>query len=163
MTEAQEFFTASEAPRFLRYSPATMAIWRSQGRGPAYMKIGHSVRYRRDDFTAWAMRGDTARQQIEELAACHRSQRARVKRPRGRAGAAQRQRRLSAEPNCRDCAAEGLTRAAVAIDHIIPLALGGQDTDEDVRALCRGCHELRTRKLRESHSAGKNASTPPAY
>lgn len=144
MTEAQEFFTAKEAADFLRYSSATLAIWRSQGEGPAYFKIGKSVRYGRSDLTAWATGGEAIRREIAGLADCHQIQRTKAKRARGRAGAAQRQRRLAAEPNCRDCAELGFERPAQEIDHIIPLGMGGRDTDDNVRSLCRSCHARRS-------------------
>lgn len=38
------------------------------------------------------------------------------------------------------CKAEGVTRLADVIDHIQPLALGGDDSDENCRSLCNPCH-----------------------
>lgn len=32
------------------------------------------------------------------------------------------------------------------VDHVQPLALGGEDTDGNVQALCRPCHKLKTRE-----------------
>lgn len=144
MTEAQEFFTAKEAADFLRYSPATLAIWRSHGEGPAYLKIGLSIRYRRVDLTAWANGGEATRCAIASQSECHQVQRTKAKRARGRAGAEQRLRRLTAEPNCRDCAELGFEWPAQEIDHIIPLGMGGSDTDDNVRSLCRSCHASRS-------------------
>ncbi|MER5862191.1 HNH endonuclease signature motif containing protein [Kitasatospora sp. NPDC002040] len=34
--------------------------------------------------------------------------------------------------------------SAIDVDHIIPLALGGEDTDGNVQALCRPCHKGKT-------------------
>lgn len=34
--------------------------------------------------------------------------------------------------------------SAVDVDHVRPLALGGEDTDGNVQVLCRGCHRLKT-------------------
>lgn len=34
----------------------------------------------------------------------------------------------------------GLTRVADVVDHIIPLAMGGSDEDENTRNLCHPCH-----------------------
>jgi 5-methylcytosine-specific restriction protein A len=65
---------------------------------------------------------------------------------RGRLGMAMRKRRLNAEPLCRDCQAKGIVRAAVTPDHIKPLALGGEDVDDNIRCLCTECHEKRTRE-----------------
>lgn len=158
MSEIREFFTPKEAAEFLRYSAATLAIWRSRGEGPAYVKIGHSVRYLRDDLKLWATGGELVRRRIEKEADCHIASGAKAKRARGRAGAEQRRRRLAAEPNCRDCAAEGVQRPAAEIDHIVPISMGGTDTDDNVRALCRPCHAVRssdvaTGKFREQGGA----------
>lgn len=63
---------------------------------------------------------------------------------RGRAGMAQRARRLAAEPLCRHCAEKGLTTAAVTPDHIIPLGKHGTDTDDNIQCLCGPCHDAKT-------------------
>lgn len=60
---------------------------------------------------------------------------------RGRAGQAQRRRRLDAEPLCRICLTRGVTRASVVPDHIKPLAHGGTDVDSNIRCLCKPCHD----------------------
>jgi len=62
----------------------------------------------------------------------------------GRAGVALRIRRLANEPLCRLCKAKGKTRAATTPDHIVPLALGGKDTDDNIQCLCKSCHEIKT-------------------
>ena len=67
-----------------------------------------------------------------------------TERLRGRAGVKQRLRRLHAEPLCRDCKAKGIYTLAVTPDHIIPLAKGGTDTDDNIRCLCGPCHDRRT-------------------
>lgn len=63
-----------------------------------------------------------------------------TQRLRGRAGQAQRRRRLIAEPLCRLCAEHGIVTASVVPDHIIPLAHGGLDVDSNIRCLCSPCH-----------------------
>jgi 5-methylcytosine-specific restriction protein A len=63
---------------------------------------------------------------------------------RGRKGMALRQRRLANEPLCRDCGDKGVVRASTVPDHIVPLALGGSDTDDNIRCLCATCHRIRT-------------------
>lgn len=63
---------------------------------------------------------------------------------RGRAGMAQRRRRLEREPWCRDCKGRGVLTPSVVPDHIVPLAKGGKDTDDNVRCLCDQCHKIRT-------------------
>lgn len=60
---------------------------------------------------------------------------------RGRKAVEQRRRRLMAEPLCRLCKERGLVAASTVPDHIKPLALGGSDTDDNIRCLCQPCHE----------------------
>ncbi len=67
-----------------------------------------------------------------------------TERLRGRAGVAQRKRRLAAEPLCRDCAAKGIVTPATVPDHIIPLEHDGPDDDSNIRCLCEPCHLIRT-------------------
>lgn len=67
-----------------------------------------------------------------------------TERLRGRLGVAQRERRLRNEPLCRDCKSAGLIRIATVPDHIVPLSLGGRDTDDNIRCLCADCHRVRT-------------------
>jgi 5-methylcytosine-specific restriction protein A len=62
----------------------------------------------------------------------------------GRAGVELRKRRLAREPLCRDCKAKGNYTASTVPDHIIPLALGGEDIDTNIRCLCGPCHDRRT-------------------
>ena len=62
----------------------------------------------------------------------------------GRKGQALRKRRLWAEPLCRDCLEQGKVTEATVPDHIKPLALGGTDTDDNIRCLCGPCHDKRT-------------------
>jgi 5-methylcytosine-specific restriction protein A len=63
---------------------------------------------------------------------------------RGRKGVELRKRRLQAEPLCRRCRERGLTTAATTPDHIVPLALGGEDVDSNIRCLCGPCHDIVT-------------------
>lgn len=65
---------------------------------------------------------------------------------KGRRGVAIRKARLARQPLCEDCTVKGLTVIATEVDHIIPLARGGKDTDDNVRSLCRAHHEARTRE-----------------
>ncbi|WP_417585107.1 HNH endonuclease [Pelagibacterium sp.] len=65
-------------------------------------------------------------------------------RKRGRAGMAQRKRRLQAEPLCRHCAVQGLTTPSTVPDHIIPLKDGGTDDDTNIQCLCEQCHAIKT-------------------
>lgn len=65
---------------------------------------------------------------------------------RGRKGVELRKRRLRNEPLCRMCKAQGKVRAATVPDHIKPLALGGTDTDDNIRCLCAEHHDQVTRE-----------------
>lgn len=42
-----EMMTTHDVAALLAVSPQTLAIWRSKGRGPDYMKFGKVVRYER--------------------------------------------------------------------------------------------------------------------
>lgn len=46
-----------------------------------------------------------------------------------------------------ECAGCGLTilASAVDVDHILPLAKGGEDVPDNVQPLCRPCHKSKTR------------------
>jgi 5-methylcytosine-specific restriction protein A len=63
-----------------------------------------------------------------------------TERVRGRRGVAMRKRRLANEPLCRICKSKGRVTEATVPDHIKPLALGGTDTDDNIRCLCEACH-----------------------
>lgn len=57
---------------------------------------------------------------------------------RGRAGQAQRIRRLRRTHGlCEHCLAEGRTEVATVVNHIIPLAHGGSDDDDNTENLCK--------------------------
>lgn len=42
-----------DAAEIADMSPQTLRNWRFQGRGPAYIKVGRSVRYSLTDLIAW--------------------------------------------------------------------------------------------------------------
>src|SRR4051812_10460947 len=65
----------------------------------------------------------------------------RVKRDRS---SSTRNRRLHLVPFCTMCATHGVIRATHVIDHIIPLAFGGPDTDENCQGLCHVCNTIKT-------------------
>ncbi|WP_246346729.1 HNH endonuclease [Sphingomonas endophytica] len=66
----------------------------------------------------------------------HRSGRL-TQRLRGRAGQRQRQRRLRRTNGlCELCLADGRTTEATIVDHIVPLAHGGSDEDDNTRNVC---------------------------
>lgn len=55
--------TENQAARILRVSPRTLQGWRHRGTGPAYVKLGTAVRYRR---------GDLKRHILDSLRGAHR-------------------------------------------------------------------------------------------
>lgn len=71
-----------------------------------------------------------------------------------------RARHLSREPLCRSCLAKGFVREAVIVDHTIPLAFGGSDTDDNKQSLCAECNSLKTIADSASHGGG---STHPHW
>lgn len=75
---------------------------------------------------------------------------------RGRKGVELRRRRLANEPLCRHCIEKGLTTAAIEVDHIIPLAFGGTDTDDNVQCLCEDCHLLKSALEDAAHGGAAN-------
>lgn len=71
--------------------------------------------------------------------------RAATPRLRGRAGQKQRLRRLKRSRGlCEHCLREKRTVAATVVDHIVPLALGGSDGDDNTRNLCDAHHAIAT-------------------
>jgi 5-methylcytosine-specific restriction protein A len=146
MADRQELFTPREAALFMRYKETTLGIWRSNAEGPAYLKLGHAIRYRRRDLEEWLYGGSDVRRKIEETAQCHVEKRRNAKRPRGRAAVEWRKRQLAAEPHCRDCRDRGYATPAEEVDHIVPLEDGGTNHDENLRSLCRACHRARTKE-----------------
>ena len=51
---------------------------------------------------------------------------------------------LNAEPLCRLCKNMGLTVSAEEVDHIVPIALGGDNNKLNLQPICRDCHERKT-------------------
>lgn len=47
------YMTTREAADFLGFTAGTLRVWRSQGKGPSYYKVGSTVRYEMDDLEAW--------------------------------------------------------------------------------------------------------------
>jgi len=50
---AEHLLNEHEAAQFLGLSVFTLRAWRSKRRGPAFVKLGRSVRYRSDDLEAF--------------------------------------------------------------------------------------------------------------
>jgi excisionase family DNA binding protein len=52
--DAQALLKRKEAAAYLGgIAEQTLAVWASTGRGPAFVKIGRLVRYRRSDLDEW--------------------------------------------------------------------------------------------------------------
>ncbi|MFR0574154.1 helix-turn-helix domain-containing protein [Bifidobacterium boum] len=51
--ETMQLVTPDDAARLLTVTPATLATWRARHTGPAYVKLGHAVRYRTADLEAF--------------------------------------------------------------------------------------------------------------
>lgn len=45
--------TEVEAADLLRMSERTLQAWRTQARGPTFVRAGRAIRYRRSDLLAW--------------------------------------------------------------------------------------------------------------
>lgn len=54
---------------------------------------------------------------------------------------------IAEHPLCEDCLDQGKTTPVYDVDHIIPLSQGGERLDkENMRSLCRKCHNIKTRR-----------------
>ena len=51
---------------------------------------------------------------------------------------------LARHPLCVLCDACGYVEQATQVDHVVPLARGGADTDDNLQALCAMCHSRKT-------------------
>lgn len=60
---------------------------------------------------------------------------------------------LSTEPLCRMCLAKGITEPGDHVDHIIPLAKGGDNDLSNLQPLCASCHSSKT--VREDGGFGR--------
>lgn len=63
---------------------------------------------------------------------------------RGRAGQKQRAHRLALYPLCRRCKERGLVTPTEIVNHVVPLAMNGPDTDENCEGLCKPCDVIVT-------------------
>lgn len=51
--QSMKLFTTKEAADLLGLKPQTLELWRMQTKGPAFVKMGRSVRYREEDLQAY--------------------------------------------------------------------------------------------------------------
>jgi predicted DNA-binding transcriptional regulator AlpA len=51
--ERYRLLTSKEVAAMLGISPTRLCVWRGDGQGPAWVKVGRLVRYRLHDVQAW--------------------------------------------------------------------------------------------------------------
>ncbi|MFD3904147.1 HNH endonuclease [Streptomyces californicus] len=73
----------------------------------------------------------------------HSKRRAAIARGNNAAAKLRRAVRKAGGAECRTCLRFFLP-GGLDIDHIKPLALGGEDVEENVQALCKHCHKAKT-------------------
>lgn len=61
---------------------------------------------------------------------------------------------LGERPLCALCAAAGRVAAAVEVDHVVPLHLGGSNARSNLQGLCVPCHERKTAAEAARRAAG---------
>jgi predicted DNA-binding transcriptional regulator AlpA len=59
-TEIAKLMDTAEAAVYLRLATQTLAKWRSQGRGPSFVRLGGSVFYRLSELDQFIEAGVTA-------------------------------------------------------------------------------------------------------
>ena len=67
-------------------------------------------------------------------------------RQRGRKWMERRAQHLRMHPLCVHCIRQSRVTAAQEVDHVIALANGGKDTDDNLQSLCIPCHQAKTAK-----------------
>lgn len=71
---------------------------------------------------------------------------------RGRALQARNERvKLRDKYRCQHC---GIVTTELEVDHIVPLSLGGLDTDDACQSLCVPCHSAKTKREHAERAAG---------
>ncbi|MFF4329712.1 HNH endonuclease [Streptomyces sp. NPDC001591] len=75
----------------------------------------------------------------------HRKRRAAIARGHNAAAIMRKAVRKAGQCACARC---GLTflASAIDVDHVVPLALGGEDVASNVQPLCKACHKAKTRE-----------------
>jgi 5-methylcytosine-specific restriction protein A len=61
---------------------------------------------------------------------------------------------LKENPYCTTCAAEGLQRLAVEVDHIVPVHRGGSDNYANLAGTCKAHHKVKTASEERQRRAG---------
>lgn len=52
-TVSNHLLTETDLAAYLKVSKRTIQKWRLTGEGPSFLKIGHLVRYSKDDIDQW--------------------------------------------------------------------------------------------------------------
>jgi predicted DNA-binding transcriptional regulator AlpA len=60
MADQSQLLTTAEAATYLRMAAHTLTRWRSQGKGPSFVRVGGSVFYRVTELEAYIERSVTA-------------------------------------------------------------------------------------------------------
>jgi len=50
---SNDFLTTPQTANYLGLKAGTLEVWRVQGKGPAFVKFGRAVRYRKADLERW--------------------------------------------------------------------------------------------------------------
>jgi 5-methylcytosine-specific restriction protein A len=83
------------------------------------------------------------------------------RRIRGHAGMKLRAEVMAEEPFCRLCLEDGKRVRSEEVDHIVPLAMGGEETRSNKQALCKPCHAEKSKRERaEARQGGGPISGP---
>lgn len=53
MSESRELLTTEEAASYLTVTASAVRAWRVRGGGPAFIKVGQSVRYSKSALDRW--------------------------------------------------------------------------------------------------------------
>lgn len=53
LTDSDALLAESQAADLLNLSSRTLQAWRGKGIGPAFVRAGRAIRYRRRDLVAW--------------------------------------------------------------------------------------------------------------
>ena len=61
---------------------------------------------------------------------------------------------------CQPCSDQGKVMPAVAVDHIRPKAEGGTDDLENLQAICKTCHQIKTESESKKSRAGARVKNP---
>jgi len=69
-----------------------------------------------------------------------------VERIRGRQRQAARTRLFQRQPFCEPCLQRGVLTLATIRDHRVPLAEGGDETEQNEQAICSRCHDEKTQQ-----------------